>query len=121
MTSQIARTGDAAAQIWPAFYVSARGLTTSLMHAGTTGVEIEFDLVDQVLDMRTSDGRRRQVALVTPEAAYYDHEMGEFLLPYAAVRTAEHPDAFLLSFFQSTYEAAAELAGWDRAALDVAP
>ena len=254
-------------------YVSARGLTTSLMHAGTTGLEIEFDLIDHVLDVRTSDGRNRQVTLeprsvasfyeatmaalgelgvrvtifprpvevveaipfaedeqhhaydaaavhrfwlallqthrvmtrfragfvgkaspvhffwggpdlavtrfsgrrapkhpggvphcadwvqelayshevsscgfwpngsaegsfysyaypqpdgfaawpVTPDAAYYDEEMGEFLLPYAAVRTADDPDAILLSFFQSTYEAAAELGGWDRAALEVAP
>lgn len=44
-------------------YLSARGLTTSLMHAGTTGLEIEFDLVDHVLDLRTSDGRKRQVIL----------------------------------------------------------
>ena len=254
-------------------YVSARGLTTSLMHAGDTGLEIEFDLVDHVLDMRTSDGRNAQVTLeprsvasfyeatmaalselgvrvtifprpvevveaipfaedeqhraydaaavhrfwlallrvhrvmarfrggfvgkvspvhffwggpdlavtrfsgrrapkhpggvphcadwvqelayshevsscgfwpngsaegsfyayaypqpdgfadwsVTPDAAYYEDEMGEFLLPYAAVRTADDPDAMLLSFFESTYEAAAELGGWDRAALEVAP
>src|SRR5439155_11767986 len=44
-------------------YVSARGLTTSLMHAGTTGLEIEFDLIDHVLDIRTSDGRGMQVTL----------------------------------------------------------
>src|ERR1700693_4072479 len=44
-------------------YVSARGLTTSLMHADTMGLEIEFDLVDHVLEIRASDGRRRQVAL----------------------------------------------------------
>jgi hypothetical protein len=254
-------------------YVSARGLTTSLMHADTRGLEIEFDLVDHVLDLRTSDGRNRKVALeprsvasfyeatmgalgelgvhvpilgrpvevveaipfmqdekhhaydgaavqrfwralvqahrvmtrfrgrfvgkaspvhffwggpdlavtrfsgrpapkhpggvphcadwvqelayshevsscgfwpggsaegsfysyayprpegfadwpVTPDAAYFDDASGEFLLPYAAVRTADDPDAFLLSFFESTYEAAAELGRWDRAALEVAP
>jgi hypothetical protein len=254
-------------------YVSARGLTTSLMHAGPTGVEIEFNLVDHVLDMRTTDGRSRHVPLeprsvasfyeatmaalsdlgvrvtifprpvevveaipfaddeqhhaydaaavhrfwlalvqahrvmarfragfagkaspvhffwggsdlavtrfsgrrapkhpggvpncadwvmelayshevsscgfwpggtaegtfysyaypepdgyaawpVTPDAAYYDGDLGEFLLPYAAVRTAEEPDATLLSFFESTYEAAADLGGWDRTALEVAP
>ena len=55
---------------------------------------------------------------VTADAAYYDNDLGEFLLPYAAVRTAADPDAFLLSFFQSTYEAAAQLGGWDRAALE---
>ena len=51
-------------------------------------------------------------------AAFYDARLGEFLLPYTAVRTASDPDRVLLSFFQSTYEAAAELAGWDRAALE---
>ncbi|MFK7846539.1 MAG: DUF5996 family protein [Rhodothermales bacterium] len=55
---------------------------------------------------------------VLPEAAYYSKEMGEFLLPYEAVRTAENPDAALLAFLQSTYEAAANLAGWDRAELE---
>jgi hypothetical protein len=52
--------------------------------------------------------------------AYYDESLREFLLPYEAVRTAEDPDAILLAFVQSTYEAAAELGGWDRAALEVA-
>jgi len=254
-------------------YVSARGLTTSLMHAGTKGLEIEFDFFDHVLEARTSEGGRRQVTLeprsvasfyeatmtalgelgvrvtilarpvevveaipfaddekhrsydaaavrrfwlalvqahrvmrrfrqgfvgkvspvhffwgaadlavtrfsgrrapkhpggipncadwvmeaayshqlsscgfwpggstegsfyayaypkpdgfeswsVTPDDAYFDRELGEFILPYAAVRTAKDPEAFLLSFFQSTYDAAAELAGWDRAALEVSP
>ncbi|HEY7946832.1 MAG TPA: DUF5996 family protein [Acidimicrobiales bacterium] len=55
---------------------------------------------------------------VTPEAAFFDTALGEFVLPYRAVRTADDPDAMLLSFFQSTYEAAAELAHWDRAALE---
>ncbi len=252
-------------------YVSARGLTTSLMHAGTTDLEIEFDLIHHVLELRTSDGRVRHVALeprsvanfyeatmaaldelgirvsivprpvevteaipfaddelhhaydaaavhqfwlalvrahrvmtrfragflgkvslvhffwgggdlavtrfsgrtapkhpggvpncpdwvqelayshevsscgywtdgtgegafysyaypqpagfaewrVQPEAAFYDDKLGEFLLPYAAVRTADDPDALLLSFFESTYDGAATLAGWDRAALEV--
>jgi hypothetical protein len=44
-------------------YVSARGLTTSLMHAGTLGLEIEFDLEAHVLEIRAADGPRRQVAL----------------------------------------------------------
>ncbi len=254
-------------------YVSARGLTTSLMHAGNVGVEIEFDLVHHVLELRTSDGRRVHVRLeprtvasfydatraalgelgiavkifprpvevveaipfsedtkhhdydadavhrfwtalvhvhrvmsrfragfvgkvspvhffwggsdlavtrfsgrrapkhpggvpncadwvmelayshevsscgfwpagseegtfysyaypepkgfptrpVTPEAAYYDEDLGEFLLPYASVRAAENPEHMLLSFFESTYAAAADLGGWDRAALEVMP
>jgi hypothetical protein len=254
-------------------YVSARGLTTSLMHAGGRGVEIEFDFIDHVLSMRTSDGHVRTIALeprsvadfyeatmaaltglgvpvsilgrpvelseaipfvdddqhrsydpaaaqrfwlallqahrvmskfrarfvgkaspvhffwgaadlaasrfsgrpapkhpggipncadwvmqmayshevsscgfwpggsaegsfysyaypvpdgfaewpVEPDAASYDTSLGEFVLPYEAVRTAEDPDALLLAFCQTTYEAAAELAGWDRAALEAAP
>src|SRR6266568_8215892 len=44
-------------------YVSARGLTTSLMHDGARGLEIEFDFVDHVLALRTTDGRSRAVAL----------------------------------------------------------
>jgi len=55
---------------------------------------------------------------VQPEAAYYLDDMGEFVLPYAAVRTAEDPDAALLAFLQTTYEAAADLADWDRDALE---
>ena len=56
-----------------------------------------------------------------PAAAYFDADLGEFLLPYAAVRGSADPDATLLSFLQSTYDAAAELGAWDRAALDVDP
>jgi hypothetical protein len=55
---------------------------------------------------------------VRPEAAYYLDEMGEFVLPYEAVRTADDPDAALLAFLQSTYEAAADLADWNRDALE---
>ena len=55
---------------------------------------------------------------VQPEAAYYLDEMGEFVLPYEAVRTADDPDATLLSFLQTTYEAAADLADWGRDALE---
>jgi hypothetical protein len=55
---------------------------------------------------------------VQPEAAYFSEALGEFLLPYDAVRTAADPEATLLAFLQSTYEAAAHTAGWDRAALE---
>jgi hypothetical protein len=57
-------------------------------------------------------------ATVAPAAARFDIPLGEFLLPYEAVRTAPDPDAVLLAFLQSTYEAAADRAGWDRAALE---
>lgn len=55
---------------------------------------------------------------VRPGAAYYHAELGEFILPYEAVRTAGSPDAMLLEFLQSTYEAAAESAGWERDKLE---
>ena len=57
-------------------------------------------------------------ASVRPDAAFYHAELGEFLLPYDAVRRATDPDAAILQFVDSTYEAAATRAGWDRAALE---
>ncbi len=55
---------------------------------------------------------------VRPAEAFFSASLGEFLLPYDAVRTASDPDAALLAFLQSTYEAAAQSAHWDRAALE---
>ncbi len=55
---------------------------------------------------------------IKPEAAYYHAELGEFILPYEAVRAAEDPDAALMDFLQTTYEAAAVLANWDRDTLE---
>ncbi|HEX8032401.1 MAG TPA: DUF5996 family protein [Ktedonobacterales bacterium] len=60
-------------------------------------------------------------AAILPTAASYNRELGEFILPYEAVRTADNPDAMLLDFAQSTYEVGANLAGWDRAALEHEP
>lgn len=53
-----------------------------------------------------------------PDGARYDGDLGEFVLPYETVRTAEDPDELLLAFLQATYEAAAESAGWDRSGLE---
>ncbi|HEX8534923.1 MAG TPA: DUF5996 family protein [Allosphingosinicella sp.] len=57
-------------------------------------------------------------AEVRPESARYDEALGEFVLEYEAVRTSDDPDAAVLAFLESTYAAAADLGGWDRAALD---
>jgi hypothetical protein len=57
-------------------------------------------------------------APVAPVGAFYSTDLKEFILPYDVVRTAESPDESLLAFAQSTYEAAANLAGWDRGALE---
>ena len=61
-----------------------------------------------------------RAARVKPDAACFSEALGEFILPYDAVRTAADPDSVLLDFLQSTYEAAADAAGWDRAALECA-
>ena len=55
---------------------------------------------------------------VRPDAAFFSEALGEFVLPYDAVRTAAAPDQALLGFLQSTYEAAANAAKWDRDALE---
>lgn len=55
------------------------------------------------------------------DEAYYSDDLGEFLLPYDAVRTADDPDGLLLEFMQATYEAAADLGQWDRRALERMP
>jgi hypothetical protein len=53
-----------------------------------------------------------------PPPAAYDKNVGQFLLPYDAVRSADDPDELLLAFLQSTYEACADRAHWDRQALE---
>jgi hypothetical protein len=58
---------------------------------------------------------------VRPGAAFFSEALGEFILPYDAVRTAANPDQALLEFLQSTYEAAANAAKWDRDALECTP
>jgi hypothetical protein len=64
------------------------------------------------------DGFR--AAKVRPDAAFFSEALGEFVLPYDAVRNAADPDRALLDFLQTTYEAAANAAKWDRAALECA-
>jgi hypothetical protein len=55
---------------------------------------------------------------IRPAAAYYSHEIKEFLLSYEAVREESSPEETLMDFLQSTYEVGADLAKWDRAALE---
>ena len=55
---------------------------------------------------------------VTPDEAFFDQKAGEFILPYSVVRNASDPDQALLGFLEETYDAAARLAHWDRAALE---
>jgi hypothetical protein len=57
---------------------------------------------------------------VRPDAAFFSEALGEFILPYDAVRTAAQPEQALLEFLQSTYEAAVNAAKWDRDALECA-
>jgi len=60
-------------------------------------------------------------AVVMPASAWYADPPGEFILRYDDVRISTDPDSILLSFLQSTYNAAADQAGWDRAALEKTP
>jgi hypothetical protein len=78
--------------------------------AGTEGIYYSYAYPEP-------DGYRD--APVGPAGASYDGQMGEFVLPYELVRKADDPDSFLLEFLQSSYEAAADNARWDREALDV--
>ena len=57
-------------------------------------------------------------ARVEPDAAYYHRELNEFILPYEAVRQSDSPDEMIQAFIGSTYDRAADLAKWDREALD---
>jgi Family of unknown function (DUF5996) len=57
-------------------------------------------------------------ATVQPSGAFYSEDLGEFIVPYDAIRTAASPDEALLEFLQSTYTAAAEGGHWDRAVLE---
>lgn len=56
---------------------------------------------------------------IAPESACWHGQLGEFVLPYAAVRAAPDPEGALLTFLQSGYEAVASGLGWDRAALEI--
>jgi hypothetical protein len=55
---------------------------------------------------------------VRPAAAYWDRQLGEFLLKYSDARTAPSPDQAILDFCESAYEAGAKLAQWDRVHLE---
>ena len=57
-------------------------------------------------------------ATIQPAQAFWDRTLGEFILPYEDLRTSASPDETLLSFLQTTYDAAADLAHWDRKALE---
>ena len=55
---------------------------------------------------------------IQPDTAFYDQDLGQFILPYDAVRQAPSPDDAVMHFLQGTYEAAADLAKWDRISLE---
>jgi hypothetical protein len=59
-----------------------------------------------------------RTASISPKSAYYDEKFFEYVLPYEAIRTSQNPEAELMSFLETTYSAGADLAGWDRKALE---
>lgn len=117
-------------------YVTPRGLTTTAMPYNGRQLQIDFDFIDHKLLIETTDGSTKTAALRPCSVAeFYQETMAalttpfnrlrhstirgwQFLLPYNMVRTAKSPDAVLLSFLQSTYEAEAMSAKWDRHALE---
>jgi hypothetical protein len=62
-----------------------------------------------------------EAAVVRPDAAHWNADLGEFLMDYDDVRNAQDPHAAILAFANSTYEAGAKLAGWDRELLERRP
>jgi hypothetical protein len=94
-------------------YVTARGLTTSPMPIGDRVLDVELDFIDHRLEPAGFS-----TAAVGPRAARYEASVGEFILPYAAVRSAADPSSEVRAFLQSTYVAAADLGKWDREALE---
>ncbi|RUT33034.1 N-acetyltransferase [Arsenicitalea aurantiaca] len=62
-----------------------------------------------------------RAASVKPEGAFWHETLSEFVLPYEAVQSAADPDEALMAFLVSTYEAAADLGGWDRDLLECSP
>jgi hypothetical protein len=58
------------------------------------------------------------IAKIKPRGAFYHPSMKEFILPYDLVRNSDDPESTLLSFLQTTYEAAANLGSWDRSLLE---
>ena len=59
-------------------------------------------------------------AAIGPADSFYSGDLHEYILPYDTVRNAENPERALMDFLMSTYDAAATLGKWDRAALDCA-
>jgi hypothetical protein len=60
-------------------------------------------------------------ARVRPDGAYYNRELADFILPYEVARASASPETRVLEFLQTSYDAAADLARWDRDALDRPP
>ena len=75
--------------------------------------------MEAVQALPVEEGLRVADSALMPADAFYNRELGEFVLPYEAVRQAGDPDALLLAFLQGAYDATADLAGWDRAALEM--
>jgi Family of unknown function (DUF5996) len=105
------------------FYVTARGLTTSPIPVVHEILDIEFDFLRHHLVARTSRGEERSLPLEPQSVADFYHRVVDLLNGLGvAVAINERPNEvsnpIAFSFLSSTYEAAAETGGWDRAALE---
>jgi hypothetical protein len=92
-------------------YVSPRGLSTSSIPYGNRSFELEFDLLNHVLVASTDDGSVGQIGL-------YPRSVADFYVE--VMRSLAELERALMDFLTSTYEAAASLGKWDRAALECA-
>jgi len=106
------------------FYVTPRGLTTGSIPDRGRSITVDFgNGVDEAMYYSYAypvpEGFRS--APVEPRSAYFDETLGEFLLPYEAVRSSDDPEGTLMRFLRSTYEAAADGAEWNRGALECEP
>ena len=105
---------------------NARGLSTLPTAAsGGRTFTLTLDLCRHAVVLWISDGGREEVPLNAGSIAAlhgrFDETFGEYVLPYAEVRAAADPVSMLNQFFASAYAAGADLAGWDRAALEREP
>src|SRR5438128_2127295 len=106
-------------------YLTARGLTTSPVPVGLRTIDAEFDLIDHVLVLRSSDGyveRRPLGGAVAdlyrdvtnaPAGAAWSETSGLFILPYDTVRAGADAPRAILDFLSSTYSVAAGLLRWN--------
>ena len=99
--------------------ISGPGVFRMECAAPVSGLEVALLRRPRLLFLRGTAAARHRSRPVRPAAAGWNSQLSEFILMYDDVRTAASPEQALYEFLESTYEAAARLAKWDRAALEI--